>query len=109
SPIPAIHFMTYPGEYHTPFSISADGEALFLTRSDGSLADQTASIGLPRDISMGPTQGEESTWLYFNEPTPGAPNPESGYLGIVAAPEFSVQPGFHTESFLLGLLVTDPE
>ena len=41
------------GENHTSFKISADGEELFLTTSDGRIADQVTFGGQQTDLSLG--------------------------------------------------------
>jgi hypothetical protein len=41
------------GENHTSFKISADGEELFLTTSDGRIADQVIFGGQQTDLSLG--------------------------------------------------------
>ncbi|RMG31428.1 MAG: T9SS C-terminal target domain-containing protein, partial [Bacteroidetes bacterium] len=75
---------------HTNFSISAQGERLYLYRADGSLAD---SLDLPPQqsgISYGLTP---DGWRYFATPTPGQPNTGETYAGIVSTPIQFSHPG----------------
>ncbi|MES2708181.1 MAG: CotH kinase family protein [Verrucomicrobiota bacterium] len=65
------------GEPHTDFALKKSGEALALTRPDGSVADGYPA-DIPEqaaDISYGRlTPGGEAARGFFNRPTPGQPN-----------------------------------
>jgi hypothetical protein len=92
---------------HTNFSISANGERLFLTRPDGSLADELDGAISPRDVSFGRQPDGSGAWRFFSQATPGSPNSTPGAVELLQAPEFSHAAGFYTDSFLLTLSVTN--
>lgn len=67
------------GPRHTSWSLSADGEAVGLYRSDGkTLIDSVTFPVQQTDISFGRTTDGASTWTIFSPPTPGAAN-ANGY------------------------------
>ena len=79
------------GNYlHTNFSLGAAGGYLGLYDPNGVLLDEI-SPGYPRQVS-GYSYGHAG---YYANPTPAAANAGSPLSGIVAAPSFSVPPGFH--------------
>jgi len=94
---------------HTNFSISSVGEEVLLTDPEGQLVDQIAPVPIPTDISYGRKAGSEQELVYFDEPTPGAPNYSDYYAGISQPPIFSISGGFFDESFELELISPDPE
>jgi len=84
---------------HTNFKLSSAGEYLGLVEPDGQTISHQYSPAYPPQVS-GVSYGiqwnaQAGTWedVYFIQPTPGATN-SMGYLGLVAAPEFSVPSGF---------------
>jgi len=92
------------GYLHTNFNLSALGEHLSLTRSDGSTAYAYNSVsnGFPEqqeNVSYGLLADEE---FYFAQPTPGSEN-RMQFLGFVDAPEFSHERGYYESSFSLTL------
>lgn len=65
------------GELHTNFSLSRDGEAIFLVDKDGeTIIDQVPSTEVPRDYSYGRISDGNSQWVYFDllNATPGEAN-----------------------------------
>jgi len=102
-PIPATYFHTYPGELHTNYSISAGGEAILLTAPDGSRVDTLEPTALPRGISVGRAGDDALSWYFFDEPTPGAANSTTPYLGILDGVAFSHPPGFYSDPVTLSL------
>ena len=95
------------GSLHTNFSISSSGEELILSDPDGNWISEVAPTPLPTDISYG--TGNDGNWLYFDQPTPGAPNNTEGYEILLPFPELSHPPGFYTDSFYLKVTHPDPE
>ena len=94
---------------HTNFAVSAAGEAIFLTRPDGTLADQTPGIVIPRDVSYGRITDGGEEWGFFPEPTPAASNNGSvWYSEVLGEPAFSRPGGFYTAPFVLSLSDNDP-
>lgn len=94
-----------PGEYQVflsgdvdqndhwfPFSLSRNGETLFLTDISGTTFQTFAVPYLHTDHSYGRWNGSEQR--YFEFPTPGAANTTTAYLGYVPTPVFSRAPGF---------------
>ncbi len=95
------------GSPHTNFAISAGGEAITLTRPDGTTADQSPPVALPRDIALGRAPGQGDTWFYFDQPTPGAANTTPAYVGLLDPPTFSHAPGFRTAPHPLAITHAD--
>lgn len=76
--------------HHANFSLAAGGDYLGLYDPNGILLDEF-SPAYPQQVS-GYSYGRSG---YYETPTPGAVNGASTLVGIVAAPTFSVAPGFH--------------
>jgi hypothetical protein len=65
------------GAMHTNFTLSADGENIFLTAPDGvTIIDSVSYPEMATDISYGRTCESCNTWQYFNNVTYSAPNQE---------------------------------
>lgn len=93
-----------PGsELHTNYGVSAGGEELFLTHSNGDLLDQSPERELEEDISLGRQPDGTGGWFYFDEPTPSGPNTTDPIDSPLHPPELSHQPGFYNSSFELEL------
>lgn len=86
-------------ELHTNFGVSADGEKLFLTHSDGTLLDQSPERELNPDISIGRKPDGTGEWILFDVPTPGAANTTEGIDKPLEEPVLSQTPGFYTSAF----------
>jgi hypothetical protein len=95
------------GALHTNFRISSSGEELIFTDPGGNWVSEIAPTPLPTDISFGLDM--DGNWLYFDQPTPGAPNDTGGYEILLPLPELSHTPGFYTDSFYLKVTHPDPE
>jgi hypothetical protein len=106
-PIAGQHLFTDRGQLHTNFSISAAGEEILLTHPSGSLIDEIPPVAIPTDISYGRSPDGSSNLVFYNSPTPGSQNPESGYQGVQPPPVFSQEGGLYTEAFQL-TLSSDP-
>ena len=76
------------------FSISTTGETLYLFDPEGRLLDKLSSNAFPADVSCG--RAPDGALRYYTSATPGAENPQEGYLGITASPSFSVSPACTT-------------
>ncbi len=92
---------------HTNFSLDKDGEKIFLTRPDGTLADWLPSVEIPRDLSWGRQPDGSSDFYFFATPTPGTNNSTPGAQDFLKMPKFSVTPGFYTSNVTLELLNTN--
>jgi hypothetical protein len=98
----------YPnGEMHANFKIDSDGEDVFLTVPDAAYTERVPSVPIATNHSYGRSSSDSSAWLFFETPTPGEPNGAVGYLGTLAAPQFSHEPGFATTPFDLSLISSD--
>ena len=63
------------GEDHADFSLSGDGETVYLVDSDGtSILDSVAFGQQQTDVSYGRSCDGCEDWVYFNVPTPAATN-----------------------------------
>ena len=81
---PAAPELRVPVRYpEAAFKISAGGETVYLFRPDSTLADSLEVSGIRGYGSVGisPADGRR---VFFDEPTPAAPNGESGYTEVVA-------------------------
>jgi len=83
-------------QLHTNFKIKSSGETLILSNSASSLLDRVDAVEIPADISYGRKPNGAENWLYFNNPTPGASNTTTGYMGITEEPEFVQPSGFYS-------------
>jgi hypothetical protein len=94
-----------------PFSLSMDGDNLLLTAGDGlTLMDQLQFGGQQTNVSYGTMSEGSSDWRFFPSPTPLASNTSStGLLAPVAAPSFSVPPGYHGTPVTVHIAHPDPE
>ena len=94
---------------HTNFSISNGNEKILLSNSDSVVIDSVGSIFIQTDISYGRKLNDLSTWLYFEEATPGRENDINGYFGTVELPEVTTPPGFYQNSVSVELIETDDQ
>jgi len=100
APIPASRLYVR-SQLHTNFSLSASGEPLQLTNPEGAVVDFVPAQALPTDVSFGRAPADQETWLYFDNPTPGAPNGPTGYTTLLNPPGFSVDAGLYSAAFPL--------
>jgi len=86
--------LAYPSELHTNFKISAGSEPVVLSDPDGLPIDQAPALTLIDDASMGRISDDPANeWVIFPRPTPGAPNSDTGYTGILSPPAVLRSPG----------------
>ncbi|MHB9006097.1 MAG: CotH kinase family protein [Limisphaerales bacterium] len=88
---------------HTNFQLSAQGEEIVLTGSDGTTLDRVTFGEVPRDLSYGRPADTLSEWRFFATPTPGAPNTTPGSTAWLLPPGLSHESGFYSEAFELSL------
>ncbi len=65
------------GYLHAPFKLSANGEQLFLMKSETngiSVVDHVNIPSIATDLSWGRTEDAQLPWILFDAPTPGASN-----------------------------------
>lgn len=88
-------------DLHTNFAISASGEEVLLTHSNGTLLDELSPTEIPSDFSIGRQPDGTGNWVFFNKPTPGFPNNTESTSGQLAPAELSHTPGFYSSPFNL--------
>lgn len=89
--------------FHTNFSIKAEGEELLLSQPDGTLSDRIAPLAVPRDNSFGRKPDGDDHFYFFEFPTPGTANLSEGYEELLSPPVFS-HPGMqYTDPFSVKL------
>lgn len=95
---------------HTNFSLSSQGETIFLSDSFGVVIDNVPAVYLPADKTYGRYPNGSSTLVYLSGPTPLASNNLASPLqGIIAGtPLFNYPGGFYTDSIYLSLTHPDP-
>jgi hypothetical protein len=107
-PMPASHIYTAPGELHSSYAISADGEPLLLTNPQDEIIHLIEPVELASDLSYGLISGQED-FFYFSEPTPGQANTTSGYNEILSGSlTFSHTGGFYNSAIDLVIHSDDP-
>ena len=84
--------------FHTNFSISTEGEPIFLTSASGKIVHQTDSTVVPNDVSRGLSSDGSGKWVFFAEPTPNAANTTKAYASAKTNEvTFSLSGGLQTE------------
>lgn len=81
------------GFLYADFSLSAQGDQLYLSRSDR-LMDYAAFGHIPLNCSLGRTEGSFG-FYYFSSPSPGRENPASGALCISERPRSLTKDGVY--------------
>lgn len=61
---------------HTNFSIKAEGEEVLLTHPSGLQIDFMDPVPMALDVSYGRYPNGTGAWFFYDDFTPGAPNPE---------------------------------
>jgi hypothetical protein len=94
--------------YHTSFSVSADGENITLTSPEGITIDQFVSTPMGPDISYARYPDGSGNFVLSNTPTPAGSN-SFGNPALTGTVEFSHTAGLYTEQFLLTLSSSEPD
>jgi len=92
---------------HTNFSISALGEVIILSDSDGETIDIIEFNHIPLDVSYGRRPDGEEDWCFFPQPTPGESNSDEGYQEVAEPPEFSEPGGFYQDEVTVTIEADD--
>ncbi|MFN3528616.1 MAG: CotH kinase family protein [Bacteroidia bacterium] len=93
---------------HTNFSISAAGEPLLLTDSNGNRIDSIGPVALGMDQSYGRQPDGGVDWKFFVNPTPSQSNNNAtGYYGKLLPVNFSLAGGFYQQTQQLSLSSVD--
>ena len=103
----AKYSLSFPVSRHANFTLSGNGEKVFLTRPDGALADWLPSVEVPRDLSWGRQADGSTNFYFFATPTPGTNNSTPGAQDFLKMPKFSVAPGFYPTNVALELINTN--
>ena len=85
-------------ELCAPFSISAEGETLYLSDGSGTVLDRLPVKDVPLYGSTGRMEGGEKEVFYFSDPTPGEENGTAGCREITEAPSASVPQGIYEDT-----------
>jgi len=86
-----------PGDQlHTNFKLKSSGEPVLLSNPQGVIIDQVTPDPIPTDISYGRQPDGNSSWYFFDDPTPGSANNSLGFSGIADPPVFSIDGGSYT-------------
>jgi hypothetical protein len=87
---------------HTNFKISASGETVLLSDSNGVVIDRVGLPASPVDISYGRTSDGVLPWV-FQQPTPGAKNAGTRVEGFADTISLSHRGGFYSSQIALTL------
>ncbi|MDI6402000.1 CotH kinase family protein [Balneolaceae bacterium ANBcel3] len=94
-----------PGQpLHTNFAISSAGEEVLLSAPNGMIIDEIEARPIPNNISLGRYPNGLGDLMYFDHPTPSAPNEDNGYQNILSEPLFSISPGFYSTTHTLEII-----
>jgi len=88
---------------HTNFKIKADGEILYLSDRQGQKLDSAYTGNLLADLSIGRYPDGSSTWLYYTEASPAAPNSGNGTAQIGGTVSFTLEAGIYSQSQTVSL------
>ncbi len=94
---------------HTNFRINKDGEELLLTLPEGERIEDIPPVPVPTDVSYGRFPDGSDNFVYFSYPTPGKPNSDRNYSGILDMPELSHKAGIYQDTIMLELFHNDPD
>lgn len=94
---------------HTNFSISAGGEEVLITDTDGNRIDEHPPTEIPTDISYGRSPDGSDNWIFFDNPSPNSSNGDSGFEFLLSQPQFSQPAGFYTSEFSLSIESPDED
>lgn len=96
---------------HANFKLSKSGEEIALYDKNKNLIDFIEYSYLETDVSYGRISDGSDTLVYFGEPTPNAPNSNSGTLNQVftSSPEFSQKGGLYNSQISISLSTTSPD
>ena len=92
-------------EPHTSFKLSKNGEALILSRPDGTVEDSVTFGFIPTNQSLGRQMDGEEPFVYYVTPTPRTTNNSaSGTASYkTAIPVFSEASGFYSDEISLSI------
>jgi len=97
-PLPAVCEVPRQ-EYHTNFSLSSSGETLYLIHPDGTAADSVTLPAMTSGLSWARIPDGSDSWQLTQVPTPGQPNPSTGFPGAAPPVQLTVTGGAYTSPF----------
>ena len=97
---------TEQGKLHLPFKLSAGGEDLLLSAPSGELVDSWSFGVQATDVSYGRAPDGSLDFFFFDNPTPGQSNSNTGNVGQVDTPKFDSEGGFYDNSITVNLTVS---
>lgn len=91
--------VSYKGQLylHTNFKLKRKGEPLLLANPQGQVIDRVDLGEIPPDFSWARSLVDPKKWTILSQPSPGAPNTNSEFLGFEAAPKATPPGGFFPE------------
>lgn len=100
--------VTSRGALHVSFSLSASGEDVVISSPELETIDVVTFGAQQSDVSYGRSPDGSTNWVNYSTPSPGKSNATgTTQLPTLAAPTFSVAPGFKSGPF--SLTITHPE
>ena len=76
---------------HTNFSLSSDGEIVYLSNPSGVIVHQTESTPVPHNVSCGLAADGSDQWQFFTEPTPESANTTQAFRSL-ATNQVKIEP-----------------
>lgn len=101
--------LTSEDETHANFKISSDGESIYLYDGDAVLIDNSPSLEIQPDLSIGRIS-ENSDWFYLDIPSPGSENlAENAFPEEASLPLPSNEGGINETPFTLNFELDNDE
>jgi len=88
---------------HTNFKISKEGESIYLFNAASELIDSSKALAVDDDTSFGRFEDGDSSWFYFNQPSPGFKNADPVEILSDDSVLFNAQSGFYAQPFNLAM------
>ena len=102
------------GALHVGFSLSAQGETLYLYNAQGELVDSLTFPAMPYDMTYGRRLNDGGSTGFLASATPGTANPADFWeketpTAPLGGVDFSLPGGFYAEACVLTLTPEDPD
>lgn len=85
------------GPLHLPFKLDGTGERVYISDEEHGVLDSVIFGEQMTNISYGRLKDDFLLWNYFESPTPGKENADSGLLKITEPPNGNLHSGYYTE------------
>ncbi len=96
-----------PRFLHTSFALDAEPQSLLLTTPEGTVADRLTLPALVDGVAFGRPGGEPGSISQFLRPSPGEPNPPTGFANLAPAPIVEPNAVFHSQPVLVKVITND--